>query len=173
MIHYPDRPDGRRVGHPVQIADLFPTVAALAGRPVPPFSIHNAQNLNDVSELAVQERVVVAECLVPDLFPLLWAKAVNPNSRNDAYRRRLRAAFYGDHKYVQASDGHDELYDLRTDPMELHNRIGEDPGLAGRLGLRLRTWEHDLLEFRTPPDEKKPALSPHLIEQLRSLGYLK
>jgi arylsulfatase A-like enzyme len=37
-----------------------------------------------------------------------------------------------DFKYVRRLDESDELYDLRTDPDELHNRIA-DPALAGVL----------------------------------------
>ncbi|CAA9282490.1 MAG: Sulfatase [uncultured Chloroflexi bacterium] len=47
-----------------------------------------------------------------------------------------------DFKYVRRLYGSDELYDLRADPDERHNRIG-DPALAGelaRLKERLLTW---------------------------------
>ena len=37
-----------------------------------------------------------------------------------------------DHKYVRRLYESDELYDLRADPGELHNRIA-DPALAGVL----------------------------------------
>ena len=37
-----------------------------------------------------------------------------------------------DYKYVRRLYETDELYDLRADPGEVHNRI-DDPALAGRL----------------------------------------
>lgn len=46
-----------------------------------------------------------------------------------------------DFEYVRRLGERDELYDLRTDPQELHNRI-DDPAPAARATLtdRLLTW---------------------------------
>ena len=43
-----------------------------------------------------------------------------------------------DYKYVRRLYEQDELYDLRADPGELHNRI-DDPALAGVLASARKT----------------------------------
>lgn len=58
-----------------------------------------------------------------------------------------------EHKYVRRLYEPDELYDLRADPGELHNRI-DDPALAGPLGElkeRLLTWYQETCDV-VPPD---------------------
>lgn len=85
------------------------------------------------------------------------------------------------HKYVFHPGSLDELYDLKTDPWELHNRI-DDPALKpmlDQLRLRLLHWmrEHDddlcivsgLFEARQPwtPDTAAPY-GPGAMQALRN-----
>jgi len=58
-----------------------------------------------------------------------------------------------DYKYVRRLYESDELYDLRNDPQELHNRI-DDPAMAGALAqLKERLLTHYLeTSDVVPPD---------------------
>ena len=74
-------------------------------------------------------------------------------------------------KYVQASDGADELYDLDRDPHEEANLIDERPEQAALLRQDLERWL-----ARTAVEQPKEGkgdidVDPVLEERLKSLGY--
>ena len=73
------------------------------------------------------------------------------------------AVIQGPHWYIR-NLWSDELYDMRTDPLQRRNLAGEADGLdAYRRLLAVRSG----LEARPNPVER----DTELIEQLRSLGY--
>jgi len=86
----------------------------------------------------------------------------------------------GDWKYFSVRFGEDdvreELYNLTTDPHELHDLLagadqsaGALPALRGFLIDQIRTQERRALELRR---DEPTELDPELTEQLKSLGYV-
>jgi hypothetical protein len=71
-------------------------------------------------------------------------------------------------KYVAASDGGNELYDLAADPDELDNRYGRGHPDELRLARALRRWE---LEEGAQPLGGVVA-DAAVSERLRALGYI-
>jgi arylsulfatase A-like enzyme len=83
--------------------------------------------------------------------------------------RRVRTAIYDDRwKYIRSSDGHHELYDLRDDPREAHNRVDDFPEIADRLDQRLGALERGV----SAPTGEPVDLDADDVEQLRALGYM-
>jgi arylsulfatase A-like enzyme/Flp pilus assembly protein TadD len=67
-------------------------------------------------------------------------------------------------KYIDLPDA--ELYDLRSDPAELRNRIGTDAPRAAALGKRLSEWN----PLSSAPASAAP-LDADAVARLRALGY--
>jgi len=167
IFHTPgDATGGRRVDRLVRLVDVLPTLVELAG----------GEELLDR-----QLFPVVGHSLVPLLegsggrFPVRFAYS----QRRRPDQRRLELGWEPgdlwsvqteDHKYVFHSEGKDELYDLRNDPLELDNRIAVDHharerlrGLAERLHRSLAEQGRHL---------KAGKIDPAHREELRALGYL-
>lgn len=131
IIRYPEK-FGRGMRHErlVGLLDVFPTILdvlelqweardRLAGRSL-------------LAGDAREPRWLVAE---KDL-PLPWLEGTLEDYRNwqgIPLLRRLKSIQSDRLKYVWASDGSEEIYDLRTDPREAHNRIDAMPHEAKRL----------------------------------------
>ena len=97
--------------------------------------------------------------------------AAHPGWNPSRFQRSQRALLDGDWKYLWASDGRDALYDLGTDPGELHDRSAEDPERTAQLRAALEA-ELSALARCEPTGEKGPELSPEEASLLRELGYL-
>jgi arylsulfatase A-like enzyme len=154
MIRWPGRErEGRRIEGLVQTIDLFPTLLAAAGLPVP------AQDGEDLRTLTGEDgdkpgrRAVFAE----------HAAKLGLMVRTRDYKYILsqgNARFFPDGP---------SLYDLKADPAETRN-------LAGR-GLPVERQMADLL-FRWLADRRHHSqtttqdLSREEIERLKALGYL-
>ncbi len=81
---------------------------------------------------------------------------------------RLRSLRVGNFQYIDAP--HAELYDLKTDPAELHNLLPGESALAASYRERLAAL---VAAYRSAPVESRPpAVAPGSAESLRSLGYL-
>jgi hypothetical protein len=75
-----------------------------------------------------------------------------------------------DYKYIWASDGDHELYDLHTDPDEKHNIFADQPSVATDLDRHLTEWRNS---FRAAtPSEPAPEFDEEVKARLRALGYL-
>ncbi len=70
-------------------------------------------------------------------------------------------------KYVHGTEDPDELFDLRTDPLETVNRLEDEPDVARRMREEIR---RRLDETETLVGSLR-ELSPGHVEQLRALGY--
>jgi arylsulfatase A-like enzyme len=93
-----------------------------------------------------------------------------PNRVRFQSRHLVRRVLYLDkYKYIESSDGRDELYDLERDPGELDNLIGrEEKPAAALLALLNRHWA--VTGAVTAPSF--PDLSPEELEEMQALGYL-
>lgn len=112
---------GTRCEQLVSLQDIYPTIAARAGLPIPAH-VHGR-----------------------DLAPLL-ADAAAPDWENEllmTYNAGNHALRTATHRYIRYADGGRELYDLRADPFETTNLAGqpahaaEEATLAARLDARL------------------------------------
>lgn len=122
---------GSRIPEQVQTTDIMPTVldilglsgegtGEMAGRSLAPTT---RERQPDPSAFAISEH---------SLFPLVLSSLNGRNFAFDAsvYARRMRSIRTRKFKYIQASDGRVELYNLETDPGERNNLIGRQPEKA-------------------------------------------
>jgi arylsulfatase A-like enzyme len=159
MIRWPagveagGEPQGRRRRGLVQTIDLFPTLLAAVGLPVPP------QDGEDLRELTAPgrrgRRAVFAE----------HAARLGVMVRTPEHKLILSE---GNQRFFP--DG-PALYDLRADPREERSLAGRGLAAERELGELLRRW---LAARRRPPAEARPrALDEEERRRLEALGYLR
>jgi arylsulfatase A-like enzyme len=161
VVRYPGvLPAGKRVGGLVQLTDVMPTLLDLVGVAGPPgMQGRNLAGLIGTGDTRVFDMAYAEYFRDEPLIELL----------GEWYDRRLKSVRAGDWKYIWASNGADELYDLGADRGESHNLIGERPDQATKLRVRLNDWLTGLATAPTPAGT--PAIDPAQRERLRRLGY--
>jgi len=168
VLRHPRLVPSGREPRPVMNLDLFVTLLGLAGVP------QAAQNARGVDLLAPHtERARLSEYpFAPRKYVGLTALAW-PDFDPTPFFRSLRAFRSGTLKYVQASDGTHELYDLAEDPGETTSLVNEKPEVAASLDLEL---EHYLSDLVSDSDGERPE--PGTVEfgdetrkMLDALGY--
>lgn len=158
---------GTRRSEPVQLTDVFATVAAatgLASRGV-------GADLLDATLPA--DRAIVGEYYYPNQFLAYFPEDAREGPLLAAYRRRIRSLRSGRHKLIWGSDGRNELYDVEQDPGETRDLAAQRPELVRRLEDRLLALvQAQEAEHPGPPGGGGP-LDPETEESLRELGYLR
>lgn len=168
VMRGPDIGRGVQVDSLVQTNDIFGTVLAAAGMPVP----GHARNLLDAGGA---RRYVVAEYGPPrtprqDLLARFSLQAGD----FEPFIRSLVALRTERHKLITGSDGAVELYDLAQDPAELVNRAADAPETVAELRSLLAEWQTAAGKpaSQPPVDAKPPAVTDEVAARLRALGYL-
>jgi choline-sulfatase len=147
LVHWPDGAPSRAasVPEPCGLIDVAPTILDFLHIPAPPSFV--GHSLLAAAPHAVYSETVYAH----DAFG--WAP--------------LRSVRVGQYKYIAAPKP--ELYDLTSDPHELHNLVTRQPTHAAAL----RTELTRLLARHAPAPRAAPAnTAPAAHAVLGSLGYL-
>ena len=162
VVRGPDLDRGRAESGLAQLVDIFPSIARWVGRegPVGDPSASDTLFTDPGREFAASEYLIPNVAAIQRRFP------GTDTSRFESAIRSIRDERY---KCILRRDGRTELYDLETDPGELHNLYEADPGRAGDLVAlledRLGPWPSDLNAG------EEAGLDP-LRERLEQLGYL-
>ena len=141
---------------------------SVAARPTYRVGIHQIPDLalawmqGGQTPEAAAARVALAE---PAVLSEFWS----PTSQ--AGPPAVRAIYWGRFKLIQASDGHDELYDLAADPREVNNLLGAPGEAMKEVRLRMIAGLADLEV--TPAPRRVKALDPETEDRLRALGYIR
>ena len=141
IVSWPGRVPAGRVDRETVLAavDLFPTLAAIAG--AGPVAAGAKVDGEDVSAALFGQPFERRGALFWE-----WRFGVNGAASNKAPRLAMRR---GQWKYFCEPDGNRaELFDLRQDPGERHNRVMENPDVANALNRELRAF------FSTASHEK-------------------
>ena len=138
IIRYPKAiPPRKRIRRFTQTLDLFPTVMdilAVRGRAVldelQGSSILNHLRGRDYRTWAMAEHDRPLQCMER-------YRSAHPEADLRALDRVLKAYYKGDHKYIWASNGTDELYNVAKDPTEQRNLAAREPKRVARMRREL------------------------------------
>jgi arylsulfatase A-like enzyme len=170
-LREPGRQEGLRVAAPVQLSDLYATVmnAALGTSQASPG--FGSRDLISLARSGGPPRVAVTEYGGPDHD---WIPEMRQQGDPEVDHRIQPQLAIQDQrfKYIISNDGRGELYDLAADPGELHNLLEAHPAKAQQLARQLQEWLEAVPKYQSARSQAAPELSPEVLEQLRSLGYV-
>jgi len=138
------------------LVDIFPEILRTVSLPVP-------ENIQGTTlQLPPKKRPIIAE----NFQDPTWKK------RDDLKHlaRDLKAIYAGDFKYLWASDGRCELYNITQDPLESANLIDKLPNNAQELNEQLERWSNSVTPI--DGDNELPDPDQAITDKLRSLGYI-
>jgi arylsulfatase A-like enzyme len=138
--------EARDAEEPVSLADLLPTLTALAGAPTPP-GLDGRSLLPSMTGVEVEGH--------PHLY---FACNERHGGAEPATREAVRD---GRWKWVRSLDGREELFDLERDPGEAHDLSAEEPEVTARLRARAR------LEATPRPRPVPPTLRVSIADVAR------
>lgn len=158
--------EGRRVGAPVSTSYLYDLVcAAISGE-----AVCDAESLARALVERSSGGPVVTECAL--VTPMAERRApefgIEPGT---GILRTFQAVTGVRRKYILASDGEEQLFDVASDPLELNDLAADQPNLLAPFEKALRAW----LEVKQPrygagaSEELEP--DPERKRLLESLGY--
>jgi len=169
IISYPPFLEPGVDENPVMNFDLFRTILEMTDIDMP-----EKLNSKAVSLLKPQpknQRTRLSVC--PEFLtnPLKKAKKFFPDFDPTRWRRTLQAVYQGSHKYIWASNGHHELYNIKTDPGETNNLIKAKTGLTDHFS---KVHKEVLADLKNESDkiEKGGALTEAERKHLEALGYI-
>lgn len=144
--------EGARIERAVDLRSVAPTIAALVGAPAPRGATGRslAETVRTGSE--------------PEPRPIYGYRARRSATQWAAERWSVRSDGL---RYIRAADGGEELYDLRSDPLELGNRIHDDPEERAAHAELLDAY---LRDRPSPPLDQ--AITPEARAALEALGYV-
>jgi arylsulfatase A-like enzyme len=149
LIHVPGM-SSRRVATPVSLVQLVPTLLDLVGRPLPSHLqgtslrplLEDGDEAPDQTEVVVEWNGPFRVQHLDELRARGYLQGVGPGDlRLTAVQSRTIRC--GRWKLTVHASGEHELYDLQSDPAELHNAFW-DPGVADEIAAltaRLRRWQ--------------------------------
>jgi arylsulfatase A-like enzyme len=150
----------RRVAGVAHLTDLWPTLVDVLGQEVlqPGPGLRGISLVPALGGAPLPPRTVFAERRPREKDRPTWEPG-------DVF-----AAFDLDWKYIAKTEGEDEFYDRRRDPLERTNLVSESSPVRERLGeLARRTWA----ELRREGARSRPApADPGNLEELKALGYV-
>lgn len=177
LLHVPfivRLPGGRAAGSLLksiiaQPTDILPTALAVAGLPIP-----EGIEGRDLSKWIGSARLpepAQSGVKAPGLaFAELDRNVDWPVRWGARFDRDLTSVRTLRWKYIRASTGQEELYDLQRDPAERTSRVGAEPETAATLRALTDAWRRSL---RGPSGEKgTEEIDEGLRDNLRSLGYI-
>ena len=166
VLYYPQRVKAGRDQRPVMNADLFPTLLELSGLECPPLR-------KTISLMhAPQKRARLGAC--PSFLPAAFyaARQGHPTFDPTPWKRSLRAYYDEPYKFIDASDGRHELYDLSQDPGETNNLIESHPSVARRMAAGVQAYVKSLKEVQVDSEsERIGSKSAEELQRLAALGY--
>ena len=155
---------------PVQLTDVFQTVAAATGVASDDARVVGADLLGTPLP---DERPVLAEYYYPAQFLSYFPEEAREGPAMAPFRRRIRSLRIGPHKFVWGSDGRHELYDVEVDPGETRDLVASAPEVAERMQVALEALVEEYRSEAEPPAPPDGVLDPETEATLRELGYLR
>lgn len=154
IIKYPNQNKGQIVDELVSSVDYLPTVLGTIGKEIPEYI--QGTSLLEITNSA--KRNVISES-----YPSEYWKSLHSR-----FNRIQRAIYSWPYKFISATDGKLELYDLSKDPNEANDLYHDDSTVAKQMDSKLKQW----LDTFTPEESEPASMDRETIENLKALGYI-
>ena len=152
IIRYPGSSEtGVRIEEQVQLTDIFPTILDVTGIIWSGEEQLQGHSLVKDMEQTESEFAIAREGLYFSALQNISSAGFGTDVHK--YARRLMAIRTEEFKFVWASDGLDELYNIKEDPGELNNLIEVESEKAQELKALLKEWLNSFETYR--PGEVK------------------
>ena len=148
ILKGPGIPAGRRIDMPVENVDLFPTLLELCDL-APPDGLHGRSLVPAMSGAGTGREQTFSSVL----------QGSSVRSTSDGWKLIVPSEYFPKRKI--------ELFNLRTDPGELHNLAEARPEVVARLRAAIEAWTENY-PTQTNLGQKK---SPETLADLKALGY--
>jgi arylsulfatase A-like enzyme len=164
-------PAGTTVAQTVQSIDLMPTLLELSGLEVP----EQVQGQSLLPLLAEADPASLGWRPRPAFAERSFAPAAF--EAEDEMKLETQVVVHEGWKLIRNTSRPEgwpeyELFDHRSDPLNLENLADENPEKVAELSRLLESWHQSALEARIVTEEAAAELSEEEIRKLRSLGYL-
>jgi len=164
-------PENEEFDELIELRDLYPTILEIIGES----DEHTDDSVSDHNFASPAEsdfgrEFTIAEYLEPQPSQQALRDHVNEISKDvEQYDRALRCIRTNAWKYVETTDGAEELYDLRVDVSESENIV--DGHGTKRTELRDRLLE-SVGELIRAPGEGDSRMDEETKQRLEDLGYI-
>ena len=150
----------------VSLVDIMPTVLDICGLDaeddkIAGISLASPDGPGHEFVIAENGRPINGIDLMKKNFPLFDTGSID---------HRMKMLRTPRHKLIWYDDERVELYDLESDPEELHDLATEDPALKAEMLGQLRLWVAS--QESLPPPKPLEITDPDTQERLRALGYI-
>ena len=173
IIRYPPAVLPGRVESPVPVLDLFATILDLAGLPEPGPEIPSRSLFAGGRSRSGLEPIF-SELVESTPKALQRVSNLYPNLDWKPWLRTLKSVEQGNYKFIQASDGRHELYNLALDAGEEHNLMTAEPERVEAMKRSIQQWLTTFAPYdpsQASKEDKPRRLSKDVLKELRSLGY--
>jgi len=166
-------PAGVGIQAQVQLSDVMPSILSVLGVTQERQGVlyRDRPNLLDMEAMADRDWPAYAE-YYPGSMTERWRRRA-PRFDFSKLDRAFRSIRTPTHKYIAASDGSAELFDLQRDPAECEDLLASADDEAQSVAEPLqRQLNRDLPEPECGPHPEDGEYEAEAAEQLRGLGYL-
>jgi len=171
IVRYPDLfPQGKTIDDIVQTLDIFATILdVLSIDNIDIWRQNQGVSLLKIVNGEAKRFFALSEHQKP-LLSFERMMRIDPNYDFRRWNRWIKALIVGDYKYIWSSDGRDELYNLKKDPLEQKNLANEEKGKVEEM-RRLLSQILSSLEHRDLGDMLKGQEDN--IRVIERFGYLR
>lgn len=151
----------------IELRDLYPTILDIANADQTGCELVSSQSLLD----GVERAQVVSEYLTPQpSIDALETRVGKVSTDIERYDRALRSVRTTEWKYIEGTDGSEELYNIEVDPQETTNVANDHPDVCDELAELLVTERGELV--RGDRNGSAAAVDKMTEQRLEDLGYL-
>lgn len=169
IIHGSELSTNGDVSQLVQLLDLVPTLLEVAG--ITDDRLLSQSQGQLLPPLADSPReYVFAEYMSPQpSIDSLKRRVGDPHNITGEYDKKLKSVRTSQYKYIESSEGDQELYDIIKDPWEEKNIVKNKTDISDNLSDRLESWRNSIPSFES---EINIDMDSATKDRLERLGYI-